>query len=303
LASEETVGGTRERELMRPAKAVLAAVLLGGLLAVVALAARSRHPGGGGVHLHQRTVPASVANDLLTVVVIGYVIAVILLAVLFYWLRDDWKAPSGRSWLRQLLILAVALASVAFLGYRIQYFRNLNGGHGGNAGVTTVGAVTHPRTLPNLPAARKPAEFDWIFASVVGVGLVVLAIVLLRRRRVAAPVETEDETIEEELTIVVSDAIDDLRREPDARRAVIAAYARMEGALGRHGEPRHPSEAPFEYLARILLRLRVRPGAVRDLTELFERAKFSTHEIDQPMKERAIAALVSVRDDLQAVPA
>jgi hypothetical protein len=42
---------------------------------------------------------------------------------------------------------------------------------------------------------------------------------------------------------------------------------------------------------------------VRDLTDLFERAKFSTHEIDEPMKERAIAALISVRDDLQAVAA
>jgi hypothetical protein len=77
----------------------------------------------------------------------------------------------------------------------------------------------------------------------------------------------------------------------------------MERVLGQHGEPRHPSEAPFEYLARVLLRLRVRPAAVRDLTELFERAKFSTHDIDQRMKERAITALISVRDDLQAVPA
>jgi hypothetical protein len=47
----------------------------------------------------------------------------------------------------------------------------------------------------------------------------------------------------------------------------------------------------------------VRAPAVKDLTELFERAKFSTHEIDQPMKERAIAALVSVREDLEAAPA
>jgi hypothetical protein len=141
-----------------------------------------------------------------------------------------------------------------------------------------------------------------VFAAVVGAGLVLLAVVLLRRRR-EEPEEEMPETVEQELTTVVSDAIDDLRREADSRKAVIAAYARMERVLGQHGQPRQPSEAPFEYLARILLRLRVRPGAVRDLTELFERAKFSTHDIDQPMKERAIAALISVRDDLQAVPA
>jgi hypothetical protein len=53
----------------------------------------------------------------------------------------------------------------------------------------------------------------------------------------------------------------------------------------------------------VLLGLRVRADAVSDLTELFERAKFSTHEIEPPMKERAIAALVTVRTDLEAAPA
>lgn len=45
--------------------------------------------------------------------------------------------------------------------------------------------------------------------------------------------------------------------------------------------------------------LRVRDSAVRSLTELFEYAKFSKHEINHAMKERAIESLVMVRDDLQ----
>ena len=40
-------------------------------------------------------------------------------------------------------------------------------------------------------------------------------------------------------------------------------------------------------------------AAVRSLTRLFEYAKFSGHAIDAGMKEEAIAALVSVRDDLR----
>ena len=56
----------------------------------------------------------------------------------------------------------------------------------------------------------------------------------------------------------MSDAIDDLEAEPDARRAVIAAYARMEGVLARHGLRRCPSETPLEYLRRILLGLTAR---------------------------------------------
>ena len=35
-----------------------------------------------------------------------------------------------------------------------------------------------------------------------------------------------------------------------------------------------------------------------DLTDLFEYAKFSSHPVDDLMKERAISALRSVREDL-----
>jgi hypothetical protein len=46
--------------------------------------------------------------------------------------------------------------------------------------------------------------------------------------------------------------------------------------------------------------LSVRPEAALALTELFERARFSDHEIDAAMKDEAIDALVTVRDDLRA---
>jgi hypothetical protein len=70
--------------------------------------------------------------------------------------------------------------------------------------------------------------------------------------------------------------------------------------LEAQGFARWRAEAPLEYLARVLRGLRVRSAAVLALTELFERAKFSQHEIDVAMKEEAIAALVRVRDDLEA---
>jgi hypothetical protein len=39
---------------------------------------------------------------------------------------------------------------------------------------------------------------------------------------------------------------------------------------------------------------------VRRLTLLFERAKFSSHEVDATMKEDAIATLASLRAELEA---
>ena len=62
----------------------------------------------------------------------------------------------------------------------------------------------------------------------------------------------------------VDESLDDLRAEPDPRRAVIAAYARLERVLAAHGLPRKPAEAPLEYLGRMLAELSVvRQGGTR----------------------------------------
>ena len=45
----------------------------------------------------------------------------------------------------------------------------------------------------------------------------------------------------------------------------------------RNGIRRRPSDAPLEYLNRVLGELSVSPASVRRLTQLFERAKFSHH--------------------------
>jgi uncharacterized protein DUF4129 len=93
-------------------------------------------------------------------------------------------------------------------------------------------------------------------------------------------------------------SLDDLRRDPDLRRAIVAAYARMEHALAGIGIPRHPAEAPFEYVERALLALDASSSAAERLTALFERAKFSQHEPGPEMRDDAIEALVAVRDEL-----
>jgi hypothetical protein len=79
---------------------------------------------------------------------------------------------------------------------------------------------------------------------------------------------------------------------------VIAAYARLERVLASNGVARRPSEAPFEYLARVLASLQVGDEAIATLTHLFERAKFSHHAVGPEMKDDAIAALETVRDEL-----
>ena len=102
----------------------------------------------------------------------------------------------------------------------------------------------------------------------------------------------------EALAAILDDTLDDLRAEPDPRKAVIACYSRMERSLASYGLPRRPFEAPDEYLGRVLEELQSGSPSARRLTRLFERAKFSEHSIDASMKDEAIDAVSELRSEL-----
>jgi Domain of unknown function (DUF4129) len=147
------------------------------------------------------------------------------------------------------------------------------------------------------------AEFAWIPVLVV-VALAVAAVaayVLAARRR--RPLAESDAAAAEDLADVLDETLDDLRAEPDARRAVIAAYARLERAFAAAGLPRRRHETAEEYVPRVLGGLEVDEEPVRTLTDLFEAAKFSHHVVSDEMKLSAVAALERIRDDLRAAAA
>jgi hypothetical protein len=100
-------------------------------------------------------------------------------------------------------------------------------------------------------------------------------------------------------------SLGDLEGEPDPRRAIIVAYARLLDGLAACGLPRQPAEAPEEHLRRALEALRVLPDALRTLVALFAEARFSTHELTAVHKTLAIDAFRAARDDLapHVVPA
>ena len=99
---------------------------------------------------------------------------------------------------------------------------------------------------------------------------------------------------------VLSETLEDLEREPDPRKAVIGAYARMEKLFAAHQVPREEAETPQQYVERVLARLQVSSFAVRRLTDLYERARFSPHTVNAGMKDDAIAALEGLRAELNA---
>ena len=73
--------------------------------------------------------------------------------------------------------------------------------------------------------------------------------------------------------------------------------------MSRAGWPRRASEAPVEFVTRILAAAAGMSGDLMRLTELFEVAKFSDHVVGERMRDDAIGALSGIRERLRVAAA
>jgi uncharacterized protein DUF4129 len=152
------------------------------------------------------------------------------------------------------------------------------------------------RTVPAVPGPASGST--WVLLGVLG-ALGALAVVVVLGPRLQRSLLDARAGRHGDIAALVDESIEDLRSESDPRRAVIAAYARMERGLGRAGLARKPFEAPLEYFRRVLLDLQAGAQPVGRLTELFERAKFSRHDVGADAKDEAIECLLAIRGDLR----
>lgn len=149
------------------------------------------------------------------------------------------------------------------------------------------------------PPGKGPVGPDALaVVAVTVVGLTAVALVARRSRRRRVPILREARAEPRSTPVPTAGGIgtDDLLIEADPRRAVVAAYARMERVLGTAGVARHPSDAPFEFLARVRGALPPAGPPATRLTELFEWAKFSAAAVDRAMQSDAVDALRALID-------
>ena len=271
-------------------------LLVAVLLAAAGIASHGRPLAGGRGTGPTATFFDYVATTLILVTLVFLVVAV--WSVLSQRTADG-RPPRGRwSLVSALLSFGVSMLIAALLlhtGFvdRLRHFeQNLNKQQ------QTQNGRKQPPTGRNV---RNPHlrwdEIAVFVALIAGTGIVLYA--NRRTRRTPRPWRFGRN---EEVAQALDESIDDLRSDPDLRRAIIAAYARMEHALARAGIARHPSEAPFEYMERALRSLDTSADGAKRLTGLFEWAKFSHHEPEPAMRDEAIAALVAVRDELAREP-
>jgi hypothetical protein len=139
----------------------------------------------------------------------------------------------------------------------------------------------------------------WVPLVVLGLVILAAALLLIRPSERWTPTYTARRSAAPAVKAAIQASLADLRDDPDARRAVVAAYRRMETTLAAAGLPRSAAEAPREYLTRALGSLELSPGPPSKLTSLFERAKFSLLAVDLPLRDDAIGALVAMQHELE----
>ena len=282
----------------RSARLALVAIGLLALLAVVAFASRS----GFGHQSQAKPTPGYVSYAF-TAFLIVFVLA-IPVAVYSFIIQAREGGVARKSFRSRVLSNIGTFLVFLCIAFVVLYIKR----HHGHLLNVNTDAINNAKNKLKTPSHGKKAQFEpqfewslfWVAVAVIGLSAAFLVYRWkVRKRRTLTPLELQS-TVADDFAASMADAIGDLESEPDARVAVIAAYARMEGVLAYHGMRRLPSETPVEYLRRVLLDLTAEHDAVRTLTSLFEEAKFSRHEIGEPHKQTAIRCLTEIRDDLRA---
>jgi Domain of unknown function (DUF4129) len=279
----------------------VAALLIAVALLLAVVAAASNHPIGA----HMSGVGTAPARDtvsalwVLALVALGLVATVIAPMLRSLFRRRDPEEPVPEhppvrarwAWLALVLAAALGLGVVFVVGV-------LQHSHPPPLVIGRFGAAPPSGATPLRRTVPASGLSDGVIAA--GIGMVVLIGafwlgVLVRSRQGRGSEEVAGTAA---LRAVIDDSLADLDSGLTPRAAVIRSYMRMEEVLARHQLLHRASEAPREYLARARTVLGASADRARSITELFEEARFSTHEVDEPMRQDAITALTALRAEL-----
>jgi len=115
--------------------------------------------------------------------------------------------------------------------------------------------------------------------------ILVVIIMLFKKRKVE-----EGPTIEE----IASQTIDRLKTEKDYRKTVIDCYKQMCDWMGNNGVKKDSYQTPREFAMASKGHLQMSPESLYSLTQIFEKARYSPHEISGDDKEKAIKYLSEI---------
>ncbi len=113
--------------------------------------------------------------------------------------------------------------------------------------------------------------------------------------------DMEDEIIEvddHDLARMLENLELDIAGEQDPGRAIRFGYANIERTLGELRLTKDDAETEREFLARAMPTLGSAGQAMTTLTRLFEHARFGHDQMDEAMRQRALAAVVDLQTEV-----
>lgn len=109
-------------------------------------------------------------------------------------------------------------------------------------------------------------------------------------------IDDESEMIdEEEFKDLLDELLLDIAAEKNPGRAIRFGYANVQQRLAHNEMARRHDETEREFLTRALPTLGGEGDAMVELTNLFERARFSDHDVDETMRQRALRSVERLR--------
>jgi hypothetical protein len=205
------------------------------------------------------------------------------------------RAPQRRRTSLVLTLLPVALL-LAVVGYVIWNRWSGQEQHPIERAFTALAGL-----LDLIAHYRKPTTSVAFFDLTMAVAVLLFAVglfALLVRVALAERLEkwwaarSADDTLAPPAPL--DERVDDPRAETDPRTAIVRAYARFEHVLAAARAPRSPWQTPAEFMRTTLARLPVPAPPVRQLTALFELARFSDRPLGADAREAACDCLDAI---------
>ena len=151
---------------------------------------------------------------------------------------------------------------------------------------------------PGTPGSTPQYSGDALTLTAISIFMaIVVAVFLLKvygrpKKRVVRPkAVTAGESVER--------AIYQARIGKDVRGAILSAYKEMENLMRASGVSSKDYFTPREFREFALEKLKISEEPVDTLTQLFELARYSRHEMNEEHRRRAIEALEAIRNEIE----
>jgi len=182
---------------------------------------------------------------------------------------------------------------------------------GGNTAAVVVDQPP-PTVPPTILTPESPHDWPaWVGTVLSVVGIVLLAVVALavlsslrflrlpamrwwaslQRRPVVGEALPEVDDVNVTLDVVAARTA---LFTGTPRNAIVACWMQLERDATEAGVPRIASETPTEYAERVIGTSSIDPRPIGELASLYREARFSTHELVDSHRQRAVTALERV---------